>query len=239
MIVTPIKTRIFQPGEDLEKFILKHAPKPKEGSVLVVTSKIVALSQGRLVKGDSHQLKLKKMRELSEKVLKTKYTYLTLYQGELILGAGIDRSNVKDSLVFLPSNPFMVATKLRKSLMNKWGLKNLGIIISDSRTSRMRAGSKGVSIGYAGFKGLRRYRGKKDLFGRTLMVSRVNVADSLSASAVVCMGEASEAQPLALIQNAPVEWVSKVNPKELYIDPKDDVYRPYFDWLNKQKKRKK
>lgn len=240
MLITPIKTRIFKLQEDLEKFILEYVPRPKEGSILVVTSKIVAFAQGRVATGDiSRRKKLTLIRKLSDWVLVTKYTVLSLYKGELIASAGIDGSNVKNGFVLLPENPFEVAEQLRKVLAKKWGLKRLGVLVTDNRTSRMRAGSKGVSIAYAGFKGLRSYVGKKDLFGNEFKVSRVNTVDSLAAAAVVCMGEGKEKQPLAVIEGAPVEWVSKVDSKELYIDPKDDVYRPYFDWLATQKKRKK
>jgi F420-0:gamma-glutamyl ligase len=46
MKVTPIKTRVFKANEDLLDFIRLNIKKIKEGSVLAVTSKIVALSEG-------------------------------------------------------------------------------------------------------------------------------------------------------------------------------------------------
>jgi len=48
MIITPIKTRIFQAKESLADLLFpKFALKNK--SILVITSKILALSQGRVV----------------------------------------------------------------------------------------------------------------------------------------------------------------------------------------------
>jgi F420-0:gamma-glutamyl ligase len=70
--------------------------------------------------------------------------------------------------------------------------------------------------------------------GRVLKFSRTDVADSLATSAVLLMGEGSEQQPLALIQNAPVEFTKNVNRKELMMDPREDVYAPIFQVLKKQ-----
>jgi coenzyme F420-0:L-glutamate ligase/coenzyme F420-1:gamma-L-glutamate ligase len=40
------------------------------------------------------------------------------------------------------------------------------------------------------------------MFGRTLQVSEVAVADSLAAAAVLVMGEAAEGTPLVLVRGA-------------------------------------
>ncbi|NBV77286.1 hypothetical protein EBR66_03945 [bacterium] len=49
MQVTPITTRVFLEREPLFDFILEHIDKVPENSVLVVTSKIAALTEGRVV----------------------------------------------------------------------------------------------------------------------------------------------------------------------------------------------
>ena len=92
----------------------------------------------------------------------------------------------------------------------------------------LRAGVVGVALGYAGFKGLRDYRGKKDISGRKLKFTQTDVADSLATAAVLAMGEGSERQPLAVITNAPVVFTDRVNKKELLIPLKDDMYAPLF-----------
>ena len=92
-----------------------------------------------------------------------------------------------------------------------------------------------MAVGYAGFKGVKDYRGKSDIFKRKFEFSRVDVADGLAASAVLAMGEGNEQQPLAVIQNAPIEFCEKNSPKELYIDPKEDMYSPLFIKLSKNK----
>ena len=49
MEVKPIKTRIFASGDDLLSFLGQYFLDIPERSVLVIASKIVALSQGRIV----------------------------------------------------------------------------------------------------------------------------------------------------------------------------------------------
>jgi coenzyme F420-0:L-glutamate ligase/coenzyme F420-1:gamma-L-glutamate ligase len=101
----------------------------------------------------------------------------------------------------------------------------------------LRAGVVGVALGYAGFKGLRDYRGKKDVFGRKLKITQTDVADSLATAAILAMGEGNERQPLAIVTHAPVEFTDRVNRKELLIPFKDDMYRPLFKISARRKRR--
>ena len=117
---------------------------------------------------------------------------------------------------------------LRKKLLEKYKIKKLGVLITDSRTMPLRMGVSGVALGYAGFYGIRNYVGTKDIFGRDFKFSRTNIADSLAATAVLVMGEGNEQQPLAIIEKAPVKFCDKVNRNELYIDIKDDMYQSLF-----------
>ena len=97
---------------------------------------------------------------------------------------------------------------------------------TDSRTQPLRAGIIGAALGYAGFKGLRGYQGRKDIFGRKFKFSSTNIADCLATSAVLVMGEGDERQPLAIIEQAPVEFCQRVNKNQLDIDLADDIYLP-------------
>lgn len=239
MQITPIKTKVFRENEVLLSFILKHVKKIKENSVLVITSKIVALSEGRTTFIDntiSHKKMLEKIiKSESDYMLHTKYTWLTIKDGMVMSSAGIDESNADGKIVLLPKDSFKSAEFLRKKLIRKFHLKNLGILITDSRLFPLRAGVVGAAIGYAGFQGVRDYRGTQDIFGRIFKFSRTDVADSLATSAVLCMGEGKEQQPLALITDAPVEFTEKINKKELYIDPREDLYQPLFEKIKKIK----
>lgn len=238
MKVTAIKTRIFRENEDLTEFILKYIKKLREESVLVITSKIVALSEGRTVEIDKtlsrEEMRVKIIKSESELMIRTKHTWLTIKDGIVMASAGIDESNADDKMVLLPKNSFKYAAVIRKILQKKFKIKNLGILITDSRLLPLRAGVVGVALGYSGFKGIRDYRGKGDIFGRIMEFSRTDVADSLATSAVLCMGEGKEQQPLAVITNPPVKFTEKVSKKELYINPKEDLYLPLFGSILKK-----
>ncbi|TSD05766.1 MAG: hypothetical protein Greene07147_471 [Parcubacteria group bacterium Greene0714_7] len=228
MHIQAIKTRMFKKDEDLSVFIVEHVQKIPERSILVVTSKIVALSEGRTAKTSEKNALIKKE---SSWALKVGKVWLTEKSGMIMANAGIDESNAQGELVLLPKDSFASAERLRKILQKKYRVKNLGIIIADSALMPLRAGVVGAALGYAGFKGVRDYRGKKDIFGRQMRMSRTNVADSLATAGTLVMGEGSEQQPLTLITEAPVESVEKTNKKELKIAPKEDIFWPLLKRL--------
>lgn len=239
MEIKAIKTEIFKEKENLFQFIFKYIKKIPEGSVLVITSKIVALSEGRIVKIDPSiphdKMREKIIRSESEYMLRTKDTWLTIKDGIVMSSAGIDESNANGKIILLPKNSFKSANIIHTELKRKYKVKNFGILITDSRLFPLRAGIVGAVIGYAGFKGVRDYRGTADIFGRILKMSRTDVADSLATAAVLSMGEGKEQQPIAMITNAPVEFVEKINKKELMIDPREDLYQPLFEKIKKIK----
>ncbi|MDD4332528.1 MAG: coenzyme F420-0:L-glutamate ligase [Patescibacteria group bacterium] len=233
MIVKPIKTRIFQEGENLVAFIERYLKNISEQSIIVVTSKIIALSENRTAIAPDIKTKEKFIRSESEFAVKTKYVWLTIKDGTYMASAGIDESNANGKLIFLPKDSFKTANFLRKTLQDKYQVKKLGVLITDSRTIPLRAGVVGIALGYAGFSGLKDYRGKKDIFGRKFKFSRTDIADSLATAAVLVMGEGKEQQPLAIIEKAPIKFSNKMNRRELQIDIKEDMYRPLFSGLPK------
>lgn len=235
MIVKAIKTEVFQEKQDLPEFLFKYLPKLKEGDIVVVTSKIVSLAEGRVVEKKDDKYREKLIMEESQYAMKTKYGWVAIRDNMVMAGAGIDESNADGKIILLPRNSFKTASKLRRELMKKYKLKKLGVLITDSRMLPLRSGTSGVAMGYAGFKGRKDYRGKKDLFGRVNRVSRVSVADSLAAAAVLEMGESAEAQPLALIRQVDVEFLDRVNRHELEVDPREDLYQPLFERIKRIK----
>lgn len=231
MKIRPIKTRIFQEREDLIPFILEHLPSIKERSVLVVTSKIVALSEGRTVPITTTKDKERLIREESQLAIPTKYVWLTVKDGMVMPSAGIDESNADGKLIMLPKDSYRAARILRAALRRKFKLKKLGVLITDSRTIPLRRGITGVNLGYSGFAGVKDYCQEKDIFGRQFHFSRVDIPDSLAAAAVLTMGEGNERQPLAIIEEAPIKFADRINRHELDISIEDDMYAPLFSKL--------
>ena len=240
MQVKAIKTRVFKESEDLSSFVLKYIKKVPEKSVVVVTSKIVALSEGRTKEIDlsipHDEMREKIIKAESDYMLRTKYTWLTIKDSMVMSSAGIDESNANGKIILLPKDSFKTASMLRKKLKKIYKIKKLGILITDSRLLPLRAGVVGAAIGYAGFKGVKDQRGTPDIFGRILKLTRIDIADALATAAVLCMGEGKERQPLALINEAPVEFTEKIDKKELVVDPREDLYQPLFERIKKIKK---
>ncbi|HOW04298.1 coenzyme F420-0:L-glutamate ligase, partial [Methanospirillum hungatei] len=114
--------------------------------------------------------------------------------------AGVDGSNAPEGHVtLLPADPDALAHDLRKTILEKTGCV-VAILIIDSRTHPMRYGSGGVAIACSGIPAIIDERGRKDLFGRELKVTRRAVADNIASAAELVMGESDEQIPAALVR---------------------------------------
>lgn len=228
MIVTPLKTPLFREKQSLNDFLVQQLPKLHEKSVVVMTSKIVALAEGRVAPCPNEKAFVNIVKAESQWAIKTKYAWLTIKDGMVLASAGVDRSNANGKCILLPRDSYTSAATIRTFLMARLNLKTLGVLITDSRLTPLREGITGIALGYAGFKGIRDYRGTPDLFGRPLTMTRTNIADTLATAAVLTMGEGRERQPLAVITDAPIVFTNRLNRHELLIDPAEDIYRPFF-----------
>jgi len=125
---------------------------------------------------------------------------LCMKNGTLLPNAGVDASNAPLGCVTpLPENPDRSALAIKKSIETRCNAK-VGVIIADSRTHAMRRGCSAVAIGAAGITAVIDDRGRSDLFGRTLEVTKRAVADNIASAAELVMGEADESTPGAVIR---------------------------------------
>lgn len=247
MNLTPIKTPLVKPNDSIFQLI-KHSIKTlPENSVLAVTSKILSYSQNRLVKKTSdskvekHSLVKKEADLYLNPNLSPYDTMLTIKENILAVNAGIDESNVSDHYLLWPKKIQPTTNQLWLSLKNYYKLKNFGLIITDSKTMPLKWGVTGTYIAHCGFSALNDYRGKKDLFGRKMKMTQVNVAEALAVAAVYEMGETNQSTPLCLITNIPYIKFSSQPPtkselKSLKINLSDDVYAPLLTSVKWQKK---
>lgn len=237
LMISPVRTAIFHQGEDLVEFILAHVEKSQwqEGVLLAITSKVISLAENRLVPLNSIDKKDLIRREADHYLGEIGHgVSLTIKEGLLLPAAGIDESNSENGdYILYPQDPYLSAEKLRRSLCERTGLKNLGIIVTDSHTSPLRNGVTGIALSFAGFDPVRNMVGEKDIFGRELKMTKINLADSLAVSAVLMMGEAAERCPLALIVNAPVTFNENPRREDLQFAPEDDMYLPLYKHLMK------
>jgi putative folate metabolism gamma-glutamate ligase len=244
MKITAVKThKITIDDQDIFKIIDQYIKDIKDGSIVAITSKIVALAEGRVVATD-HANKEALIAQEAEYFLprsSSKYgVSLTISGGQLVATAGIDESNANGYFVLWPQDAQKTANVIRKYLQDKFRLKNIGVIITDSKTTPLRWGVTGTAIAFSGFEPLNDLIGSKDLFGRELKMTKVNILDGLAASAVLVMGEGTEQTPLAIIEETAFVKFIDIDPSEeeldsLKISIEDDIYAPLLTKVDWQK----
>ena len=156
---------------------------------------------------------------------------LTIKNNTLIATAGIDESNADGHYVLWPKDPQETANSIRGFLKTVRKVREVGVIITDSKTTPLRWGVTAIAIAYCGIEPLKDYIGKKDLFGRRFVFEKLNIIDSLATAAALEMGEGREQTPIAIIEDLKnVTFVDRNPSKEeldsLKIALEDDLYAP-------------
>lgn len=247
MIITAIKTDpVVPPKADLIDIFDRHLPCIKECSILAITSKIIAICEGRVVK-----IGTIKKQDLIEREAdyflppnNSKYGItLTIKNNLLIPTAGIDESNSNGYYTLWPKDPQRTANAIRRYLRRRFSLCRVGVIITDSTSAPLRWGTRGVTIAHSGFLALKNYIGKSDLFGRKFKFTKANLADAFAAAAVGVIGEGNEQTPMAVIKNIPFVTFQNHDPssqeqRALRIRLKDDLYFPLLKSVSWRKRRK-
>lgn len=238
MKVTGIKTELVRPGgPSIVEFLDKNLPDLKENSVLAITSKVAAICEGRVVplaETNKNELAIAESDYyLPAYMSKFAFTF-TITHNTLIPSAGIDESNADGNYVLWPKDPQKTATAVWHYLKERFGLKQVGVILTDSTARPLHYGTEGVGIAYCGFQPKNNYVGKPDLFGRPLEVSVANILDALASSAVLVMGEGTEQTPLALIEDVPFVNFQDNEPSKDELDAffinhwEDDLFEPFL-----------
>ncbi len=91
-------------------------------------------------------------------------------------------------------------------------------MIIDSGLIPLRIGTIGLAVAVAGFKPIKDDRGKPDIFGRKILITRQAVADDLACAAHLIMGESTQKTPAVLIRDAPVNFDDQVYGPKSYDD---------------------
>lgn len=235
MKVIPVKTeKITDRDHDLFTILDTYIHSLQEKSVVAISSKIVSICEGRVVKiGDvDKQWLIYQEAEYYLPPETNKYHFtLAIKDNILIPTAGIDESNGNGYYILWPSDAQKTANEAREYFCRRFALQDVGVIITDSKTTPLRLGTTGVTIAHSGFAALNNYRGTPDIFGRLLKVTYANVMDALGVTAVLTMGEGNEQTPLAIIEDIPHISFQRRNPSneelaELHIALEDDLYAP-------------
>lgn len=241
-----IRTGLVEVGSGLTSVIFKAVREAGieffEGDILIITSKLVATCENRIVPvlnikpSEKSKLLAEKASlspEFAEVVIReaedvygcVEGAILTLREGIIQANAGVDRSNAPPgTFILLPENPDKTAYSIHKTIKEEEGV-HVGVIICDSNSLPLRIGTGGFALAVAGFEPVVDERGKNDLFGRPLQVTRRNLADSLAHAAQILMGESDEGIPMVLARGAPVRLVNDfISSDVLKIAPEECMF---------------
>ena len=211
---------LVEPGDDLGGLLVAALRRaqivPESGDVLIVAQKVVSKAEGRIVDlteivPSARAVALAKevnkdarlveviLSETDEVVRHRRDVLIVAHRlGFVMANAGVDQSNVapegSEHVLLLPRDPDASAGVLKSRLDHEFGV-NFGVIINDSFGRPWRNGVVGVALGAAGIPALRDMAGTPDLFGRTMRVTEVAVADEIASAASLLMGQAAEGQP--------------------------------------------
>lgn len=243
----PVSTETFTAHFALEnalaQAIANSGHRLQDGDILLVSSKIAAIAEGRLVALGTVQPSAEALALAEKYKLSPAMAQLVLQESDHIFGgipgfvmsarqnviapnAGIDTSNVPAGhAVLYPVDSFATAGRIRAYFAASLGIK-IGVVITDSRLMPGRTGTTGVALGVAGFDPVVDERGQPDLMGRPLDVTQRAVADNLCAAAQLLMGEAAEGIPAVITRhsNIPMTEDKRYSWRDLAIDWQLDLY---------------
>jgi len=249
MNLLKIQTNLIPPRSNLTAIVLKainsHKLKVKDGDILALASKAVAIAENKVRNLASVKPSKKAEKIASRFGLDPRFVEIVLLEADhviwgvpkalltqknniLIPNAGVDQKNSPKGYVTLwPTSPDRTAEKIRDEIFRRTG-KHIGVLIIDSRVTPLRMGTTGIALGLAGFEPIRDYRTEKDLYGRSISVTTHAVADDLASAAHLIMGESSEQIPAVLIRNAPVAF-AKADGSALIIPRENCLFASHFE----------
>ncbi len=196
----------FRPGDDVAAAIAGAAPWLRDDDVVVVTSKVLSKSEGRIVAAPTDPEERDALRRTlidaeAVRVLARKGRTLITENaiGLVQAAAGVDGSNVDAAeLALLPVDPDGSAATLRTRLHEILGV-TVGVVITDTMGRAWRNGQTDAAIGAAGLAVLHGYAGAYDQFGNELLVTEVAVADEIAAAADLVKGKLTGV-PVAVVR---------------------------------------
>jgi len=217
---------LINQGDNLVEIILKALEKNKvslnDGDILVIAQKIISKSEGRYAflneispSKEAKDLanKTDKDPRLVQLILNESREVIRYRKGVIVVennlglihaNAGIDRSNLESDnenprVLLLPVDPDKSATEIKMEVLKQTEIK-IGVIINDSSGRAWRNGIVGIAIGSSGAEVLSDLRGESDLFGNTLEVTEVGIADEIASAASLLMGQGKEGLPVILVK---------------------------------------
>jgi coenzyme F420-0:L-glutamate ligase / coenzyme F420-1:gamma-L-glutamate ligase len=195
-----------QAGDDLVSLFLAGLDRASlellHHDLVIVTSKVVSKSEGRVVDFDgTDEHKQRLIESESTRVLRRRgpLRITETRHGFVNANAGIDLSNTNEgTAVLLPKDPDRSARRLRAELRRRRDVE-VGVIVTDTFGRVWRRGVTDVALGSAGITPILDLRGSNDANGRVLEVTEVAIVDEIAGAANLVLGKA-EGTPFALVR---------------------------------------
>lgn len=227
----------FAEGDNLVRLIAPHLRDvawsngslgTRDGDIVVVTSKVVAKVEGRVVPAVSREewIDRESVRTVAAWATPRGMTRIVqTHHGFVLAAAGIDASNTEDgTVVLLPEDPDASARDLARELRDELGTV-LGVVITDTMGRPWRLGVTDVAIGAAGVRPLDDHTGRIDPFGRTLEMTVIAIADEIASAADLATGKTRSA-PVAVVRGLDAYVTHDVDTpaRDLIRPPQEDMF---------------
>jgi len=255
MQVFPVQTRIIVPEDNFVDVLLESLDASglslMDNDIITIAETPLGTTEGRVVKLSEVQVsdeaknlgeRYDILPEVAELIIQEAdeilggipRVVLTIKNNTLMANAGVDKSNIPPGHAsLLPIDSRASADRIRNEIKKRTG-KTIGVMVIDSRTQPLRLGNIGMALGVAGFRPVADDRGRHDLFGNEMRITRRAIADNLASACTAVMGESDESVPIALIRDAPVEFVDQsFDSSEMWMPPKECMYMAIFDQWRK------
>ncbi len=196
--------------------------------VVIVTSKVVSKSEGRVVDFDGTD-------EHRERLIAQESTRILRRRGPLRItetphgfvnaNAGIDQSNTADgTAVLLPRDPDRSARRFRGDVARRRGV-DVGVVVTDTFGRAWRNGVADVALGCAGVRPILDLRGTRDAMGRLLEVTEVAIVDEIAAAANLVLAK-DAGTPFAVIRGLSDDYFGEGSIAEHVVRaPHGDLFR--------------
>ncbi|MBU0458447.1 coenzyme F420-0:L-glutamate ligase [Patescibacteria group bacterium] len=247
MQIIPIKTPLLENNTNLAQLLTNNA-EFEDGDILAISSKAISTVEGNAIElskievtdegkqwadkcGKTPQFRQAVLNEtdrLNGKVLSycpnamlTQLKPDGLKEGIILApNAGLDESNVAEGFAIgWPLDPVKSIRDLRSKIENITG-KKIAVILTDSCCRPRRIGVSAYALTVSGIDPLEDRIGKKDLFGKELLMTMESRADQLATATNMLMGNTNESIPAAIVRDHGLElsdfegWVDGIEPEE-------------------------
>ena len=219
-------------GDDLVAMLLdaldQQGLELLDQDLVLVTSKVVSKSEGRVVPFDGTEAhKVALIENEAKRVLRRRGTLRITesHHGFISANAGIDLSNTADgTAVLLPKEPDRSARRFRAELRRRRNV-DVAVIVTDTFGRVWRQGVTDIALGSAGVRPILDLRGTTDASGRLLEATEVAIVDEIAGAANLVLGKA-KGTPFALVRGLDESYFGEGSVGENIIrSANDDLFR--------------